>query len=142
MSAPTLAAPNRARFASPDSLPRMGFTGKLTHPARRCHRSQFLMMIRLRSVFRLRFRVYFADNSALAKRYLGSMLMSSGSVEDRIKRLEQKVQQLEEHSAPVSRQQPWWDRIAGAFNGDPVYMEAMQMGAEIRKATASEAGNE
>lgn len=68
--------------------------------------------------------------------------MSSGSVEDRIKRLEQKVQQLEEHSAPVSRKQPWWDRIAGAFNGDPFYMEAMQMGAEIRKATASEARDE
>jgi hypothetical protein len=100
------------------------------------------MMTRLRPVFRLRFRVHFADNSVLANRYLGSMLMSSGSVEDRIKRLEQKVQQLEEHSAPVSRQQPWWDRIAGAFNGDPVYREAMQMGAEIRKATASEAGNE
>jgi hypothetical protein len=34
MSAPTLAAPNRARFAPPNSLPRIEFTGKLTHPAR------------------------------------------------------------------------------------------------------------
>lgn len=99
-------------------------------------------MSRLRPVFRLRFHVHFADNSVLANRYIGSMLMSSGSAEDRIKRLEQKVQQLEEHSAPSPRKQPWWDRIAGAFSGDPVYMEAMQMGAEIRKTTASEAGNE
>ena len=43
MSASTLAASNRARFAAPDSLPRIEFTGKLTHPARRRHRfSQYL----------------------------------------------------------------------------------------------------
>jgi hypothetical protein len=70
------------------------------------------------------------------------MLMSSGSVEDRIKRLEQKVQQLEEHSVPTSRPQPWWDRVAGAFNGDHIYMAAMQMGAEIRKTDLRDVGKE
>jgi hypothetical protein len=60
--------------------------------------------------------------------------MSSGSVEDRIVQLEQKVRQLEEVSRPDTNAPPWWERVAGAFKDDPVYAAAMKLGAEIRKA--------
>ena len=60
--------------------------------------------------------------------------MSSGSVEDRIVQLEQKVRQLEDVSRPDANTRPWWERVAGAFKDDPVYAAAMKLGAEIRKA--------
>ncbi len=54
--------------------------------------------------------------------------MSSGSVEDRIIQLEQKVRQLEEVSRPDTNAPPWWERVAGAFKDDPVYAAAMKLG--------------
>ncbi|MEZ6131552.1 MAG: hypothetical protein R3C59_23020 [Planctomycetaceae bacterium] len=60
--------------------------------------------------------------------------MSSGSVEDRITQLEQKVRQLESMDRPVANSLPWWERVAGAFENDPVYAAAMKLGAEFRKA--------
>ena len=60
--------------------------------------------------------------------------MSSGNVEDRIQRLEQKVRQLEEVARSDGKAVAWWERIAGAFQGDEVYAAAMKLGAEMRKA--------
>lgn len=68
--------------------------------------------------------------------------MSSGNVEDRIRQLEQKVRQLEISAQPYASELPWWERIAGRFKDDPVYAEAMKLGAEIRKAEQSEASDE
>ncbi len=64
--------------------------------------------------------------------------MSSGSVEDRIMQLEQRVRQLEDVSQPDANARPWWERLAGAFKDDPLYAAAMQVGAEIRKADLPE----
>jgi|GEM_PF-4733695 len=41
--------------------------------------------------------------------------MSSGSVEERIMQLEQKVRQLESNARPETNAQPWWECVAGAF---------------------------
>ena len=60
--------------------------------------------------------------------------MSSGNVEDRIQRLEQKVRQLEEVARSDGNAVAWWKRIAGAFKGDEVYASAMKLGAEMRRA--------
>lgn len=68
--------------------------------------------------------------------------MSSGSIEDRIILLEQMVRQLEKTSRPDTTPQPWWDRIAGAFKEDPVYVAAMKLGEEIRKADQIEGSGE
>ena len=54
--------------------------------------------------------------------------MSSGNVEDRIQRLEQKVRQLEEVARSDGNAVAWWERIAGAFEGDEVYAAAMKLG--------------
>jgi hypothetical protein len=68
--------------------------------------------------------------------------MSSGSVEDRILLLEQKVRQLECSSKPDAGAPPWWERVTGAFKDDPVYAAAMKLGADIRKADQPEATGE
>lgn len=68
--------------------------------------------------------------------------MSSGSVEDRIRQLELKVRQLEISVQPDASEPPWWERVAGRFKDDPVYAEAMKLGAEIRKADQPEASDE
>ena len=68
--------------------------------------------------------------------------MSAGNIEDRIMQLEQKVRQLESNAPPDMNAQPWWERIAGAFNHDQVYAAAMKLGAEIRKADQPEVAGE
>ena len=68
--------------------------------------------------------------------------MSSGSVEDRIMQLEQKVRQLERDARSDTNAQPWWERVAGAFKDDQVYAAAMKLGAEIRKADQPEVSAE
>ena len=68
--------------------------------------------------------------------------MSSGSVEDRITQLEQKVRQLESISRTDTNALPWWERIAGAFKDDHVYAAAIKLGAEIRKADQPEVSAE
>ena len=68
--------------------------------------------------------------------------MSSGSVEERIVQLEQKVRQLESNARPDTNALPWWERVAGAFEDDQFYSAAMKVGAEIRKADQSEVAGE
>ena len=68
--------------------------------------------------------------------------MSSGSVEERIMQLEQKVRQLESNARPETNAQPWWECVAGAFKDDQVYAAAMKLGAEMRKADQSEVTGE
>jgi len=41
--------------------------------------------------------------------------MWSGSVDDRILQLEQKVRQLESNAQQTMTSQPWWERVAGTF---------------------------
>ena len=43
---------------------------------------------------------------------------------------------------PDASERPWWERVAGRFKDDPVYAEAMKLGAEIRKAGLPEASDE
>ena len=68
--------------------------------------------------------------------------MSSGSVEERIMQLEQKVRQLESNARPETNAQPWWECVAGAFKDDQVYAAAMKLGAEMRKADQPEVAGE
>ena len=68
--------------------------------------------------------------------------MSSGSVEDRIMQLEQKVRQLESNALPDANALPWWERVVGAFKDDQVYAAAMKLGAEIRTADQPEVAGE
>lgn len=63
--------------------------------------------------------------------------MSSGSIEERLNRLEQKVHELEHMFQPDTVSPPWWNRVAGAFKDDSVYAEAMQLARDERDAVSS-----
>ena len=60
--------------------------------------------------------------------------MSTGSIEERLNRLEQKVHELEGVVQPEAEPLPWWNRVAVAFKDDPVYAEAMKLARDERDA--------
>lgn len=61
--------------------------------------------------------------------------MSAESIEKRLSDLEAEVARL---SAKVDGEEkeelPWWRKIAGAFENDPHYAEAMRLGREYRES--------
>lgn len=61
--------------------------------------------------------------------------MPSQTVEERLAALEAEVVLLKRQNAnsPASTI-PWWEQRWGAFKDDPMYDEAMRLGAEYRKA--------
>jgi hypothetical protein len=46
---------------------------------------------------------------------------------DELARLRRKIETAEST-------RPWWERIAGTFEKDPVYQQAKKMGREYRKS--------
>ena len=61
--------------------------------------------------------------------------MSSQTVEERLAALEAEVVQLkQQRSASEEPKIPWWEQRWGAFKDDPIYDEAMRLGAEYRKS--------
>jgi hypothetical protein len=63
--------------------------------------------------------------------------MSDAKLERRLKYLEQEVATLRAKVGELANAKPWWERIAGTFNGDPIYQKAMKLGAEIRRGKRS-----
>lgn len=61
--------------------------------------------------------------------------MSAVSVEERLAALEQEVARLRSKvEAKENGSKPWWQQIAGTFEGDPYYAEAMRLGREYRES--------
>jgi hypothetical protein len=58
-------------------------------------------------------------------------------LEKRVTQLEQEVLQLKSNASNGSSQ-PWWQRIAGRFENDPVYDEIVRLGREYRQAQLPE----
>lgn len=70
--------------------------------------------------------------------------MAGTSVEERLAALETEVAQLKKQLArekPPS-DVPWWERRFGAFKDDPLYEEAMRLGAEYRKSQPTPADDD
>lgn len=63
----------------------------------------------------------------------------SSPLEDRVANLEQELAvvkaELAETRPAKSSPAPWWERIAGTFAGDDLYLEAMQLGKQYREST-------
>ena len=60
--------------------------------------------------------------------------MSSSAIEKRVAALEEELARLRRKIEVAESTRPWWERIAGTFEKDPVYEQAMKMGREYRKS--------
>ena len=54
-------------------------------------------------------------------------------LEKRVEALEKELALLKQSKSGDQRK-PWWERIAGSFEGNQEYREAMQLGSEYREA--------
>jgi hypothetical protein len=60
--------------------------------------------------------------------------MASNNHEKRIAQLEQQLDALRRKIDGLGEGKPWWERIAGSFEKDPVYAKAMKLGRDYRKS--------
>jgi hypothetical protein len=60
--------------------------------------------------------------------------MASGDHEERITQLEQQVDALQKKIGGRAETTPWWERIAGSFEKDPIYAKAMKLGRKYRES--------
>jgi hypothetical protein len=60
--------------------------------------------------------------------------MASNNHEFRIAQLEQQVDALRKKVESLGETKPWWEKIAGSFEKDPIYAKAMKLGREYRKS--------
>jgi hypothetical protein len=60
--------------------------------------------------------------------------MGKTNLEKRMAELEQEIAALRKKVEALTGTKPWWERIAGTFEHDPVYKRAMRLGQEYRQA--------
>ena len=61
-------------------------------------------------------------------------MASSSPLEQRVADLEAEVTTLKRKLDNLDMTTPWWEQIAGTFENDPIYEEAMQLGREYRQS--------
>ena len=59
--------------------------------------------------------------------------MPAKNHEQRIAELEQEMVKLKNRLSALSGSEPWWERIAGTFEKDPIYEKAMKLGRRYRQ---------
>jgi hypothetical protein len=61
--------------------------------------------------------------------------MSAANLEKRIEALEHEVRSLKRLvKKSKSDQKPWWERLAGTFENDPVFDEIVEAGRKYHKS--------
>lgn len=60
--------------------------------------------------------------------------MSPTELEKRVAVLEKELTRLKNRVETVGAEKPWWERITGTFEKDPVYEQAMKLGRKYRQA--------
>ena len=60
--------------------------------------------------------------------------MASARLEKRVAALEEELARLKTKVEGPRGAEPWWERIAGTFQDDPVYEEAMKLGRQYRRS--------
>ncbi|MGD0516518.1 MAG: hypothetical protein ABSA26_03200 [Thermoguttaceae bacterium] len=63
--------------------------------------------------------------------------MSPTELEKRVAILEKELTKLKNRVETVEPGKPWWERITGTFEKDPVYEQAMKLGRNYRQALSS-----
>ncbi len=61
----------------------------------------------------------------------------SKNIEDRVSALEKELMELRRKLQNSSSQKPWWEKVAGTFEADQSYREAMQFGNDYRRTVGS-----
>ncbi|AKG21165.1 hypothetical protein [Calothrix sp. 336/3] len=69
--------------------------------------------------------------------------MTNQQIEEQSQKLETRVETLEKELAKIKqtlaesmkRKEPWWLKVAGSFENDPTFDEAVRFGQEWRKST-------
>lgn len=61
--------------------------------------------------------------------------MTSAQLEKRLAALEEELAKLKDMVQSQNASQPWWERIAGTFQDDPVYEAAMKLGRQYRRSS-------
>ena len=60
--------------------------------------------------------------------------MGKVSLEKRMAELEREMAVLRKKLEALTGTKPWWERIAGTFQHDPIYERAMRLGRKYRRA--------
>ena len=70
--------------------------------------------------------------------------MAAPSLEERMAALEAEVAQIKQRLGTDSPRSdvPWWERRFGAFKNDPLYEEAVRLGAEYRRSQPTPADDD
>ena len=56
------------------------------------------------------------------------------ALEAEVARLRSRIEDSAQRGKNTDGNEPWWRRIAGTFEGDPIYAEAMRLGREYRES--------
>jgi hypothetical protein len=62
------------------------------------------------------------------------MASSTSQLEQRVAALEAEVTKLKSQMQAMQTAQPWWEQIAGTFQHDPMYEEAIRLGRQYRQS--------
>jgi len=60
--------------------------------------------------------------------------MTPTQLEKRVAVLEAELAKLKSKVEGPDASKPWWERIAGTFENDPIYEKAMKLGQEYRRS--------
>ncbi len=60
--------------------------------------------------------------------------MTSTALEKRVAAVEEELARLKSKVQGMETPKPWWERISGTFENDPVYEQAMKLGRQYRKS--------
>jgi hypothetical protein len=63
--------------------------------------------------------------------------MGDTNLEKRVTELETELAALRKKVEAMTGSKPWWERIAGTFENDPIYEQAMKIGRKYRRAQRS-----
>jgi len=66
--------------------------------------------------------------------------MGPAQLEKRVLALEEELARLRSKVEKIDALNPWWERIAGTFQDDPVHEKAMKLGRQYRRSLSRRAG--
>ncbi len=58
----------------------------------------------------------------------------SANLEKRVEKLEREVQALRLAGRREKKHRPWWERLAGTFENDPLFDEMVEAGKKYRQS--------